>query len=219
MMEFEIIKTKDGFDTVINKTLNATYHSTFGSVQESSHVFIEAGLKWALNKFEGDLSVLEIGFGSGLNAILTLNEAENYKRNIFYHSIELFPLPKEIYLQLNLLQVNTDLFLRLHECSWNEEVQISSCLKLYKILNNATTYNLFHKFHCIYLDAFDPEINPELWSEELFLKLYESMHESACLVTYCAKGKLKRLLKEIGFKVETLKGAIGKREMIRAIKI
>lgn len=223
-MEFELILTEDGFHTVLNKSQGVMYHSKFGSVQESKHVFINAGLEYAVSKFTSPIKIFEIGFGTGLNAYLSCLYAIENKVQITFTSLEKYPLPTIILDKLNYSSIDTSIdssvFLRLHSSEWNEETRIHEYFSLTKLYIDASSMELTDSFHCIYMDAFAPDDDKEdLWSEELFSKLYHALEVNGCLVTFCAKGSLKRLLKKIGFMVETLPGPLYKREMIRAIKL
>jgi tRNA U34 5-methylaminomethyl-2-thiouridine-forming methyltransferase MnmC len=218
-MKIEIKITKDNSHTLFIPELNETYHSKHGAVQEANHVFIDAGLKYFSAK---QLSVLEVGFGTGLNTLLTYRYAENYKTDINYYSVELYPLKKELIAQLNYTSVikgvSQELFLSIHNSSWEEANKISTYFKLTKINKSILEdINLFG-MDLVYFDAFGPEVQPEMWSKEVFEQIYTMMKPNGVLVTYCAKGVVKRTLKEVGFMVENLPGPPGKREMTRAIK-
>jgi len=219
----EIITTADGSPSLFDKDLKASYHSKFGALQESKHIFIKHGLEFAFKKFNGNISIFETGFGTGLNAILSAIEASEHKQKIQYTSIEKFPLQKEIYdaLQFEKLfsiekQNAVDQILN---CSWNQWHKVSNHFEIKKVDADILNYTLDSKYHLIYFDAFSPEINPEIWQKNILEMVYQSMLPGAILVSFCAKGSFKRLLKEIGFIVETLPGPIGKREITRATKI
>lgn len=210
---FDILKTKDGSDTVFSKQFNATFHSIHGALHESRHVFIENGLRPALLKFK-EIELLEIGLGSALNLMLTLKEIRD--KPICYTAIEKFPLPADIYTKLNYAK-DSD-FLRLHQLPWNEQIEVKKGFILIKNNSDFLDFTPRTKFNLVYYDAFAPNTQDELWNKKIFEKLYDMMQVGGLLVTYCAKGELKRNLKEIGFMVETLAGPPGKREMTRAIK-
>lgn len=223
-MELEVLLTQDGFHTILNKSNGVTYHSKFGSVQESKHVYVNAGFEYIAAKFNYPINILEIGFGTGLNAYLTSIYSKNLNREVNYIAIEKYPLPLSIINQLNYssidANVDSSIFFRLHSSEWDEETLIHEYFSLKKIHSDASSFGLADSFHCIYMDAFAPDDDREdLWSEEIFSKLFNSLEINGCLVTFCAKGSLKRLLKKIGFMVETLPGPSNKREMIRAIKL
>jgi len=237
-MRQNFITTDDGSHTLFKPELNEHYHSTNGALQESKHVFIEAGLKMAfesksiINYDNHSINILEIGFGTGLNAYLTLLESEKNQKDLFYHAIELYPLPKEVYQRLNypaLLQQQysieskkaSDLFLQLHTSPWEKSVSITQKFNLLKQQFNfciPTQFNPNRSYDLIYFDAFAPEKQPVLWEEEIFRKIYTLCNRNAILVTYCAKGVVRRMLQNVGFQMERLPGPPGKREILRGRK-
>ncbi len=214
----EIVKTADGSDTLFVKELNEHYHSTFGAVQESKHIFIEAGLQ----KCElTSINLFEVGFGTGLNAYLTVLDSIKTNQTIKYITIEKYPLPSTIWTALNYTEIvpegNPLLFQMIHEAKWNEEVRITdhfSILKLSSDLMNID-YSKLPLFHLIYFDAFSPEKQPELWETSIFLQLAGHCEKRAKIVTYCAKGVVRRSLITAGFVPERIPGPPGKREMLR----
>lgn len=221
----QLIETEDGSHTIYLPLLNERYHSSHGAIQESKHVFIEAGLKSLLNgRVYAPLNILEIGFGTGLNALLTILETGQFGVNVNYTTIEAYPLSNDIVKQLNYAErLNIGKYNRffdeMHACEWNKTLALLerfSINKMHTALQEAvfdTTY------HLVYFDAFSPTVQPEMWTDDVFQKLYNIMQPESCLVTYCAKGEVKRTLKRVGFKVEALQGPPGKREMIRALKL
>lgn len=211
---FEILKTQDGSDTVFSKRFNATYHSLHGALNESKHVFIDKGLTPALNKSES-LSILEIGLGTCLNLYLTLMESTD--KHIHYTGIESFPLSPDIYTQLNYSSDKN--FIRLHELPWNQKIEWRSGFNIEKINCDFSNFHSPQKYNLVYFDAFAPNTQNELWKPEVLNKLYLLMSENGILVTFCAKGEFKRNLKSCGFKIESLPGPPGKREMTRAIRL
>lgn len=219
-MEIEIKLTKDNSQTLFVPELNETYHSRHGAIQESNHVFIDAGLGYFSTK---KISVLEIGFGTGLNALLSCLYAKSNKINIDYSSVELYPLKKEIIEQLNYTEIieeaSLEDFLKIHQCIWEEENKISNFFNLTKLNTSILNDLNLNGFDVVFFDAFGPEVQPDMWSKSIFQNMYTSLKENGILVTYCAKGSVKRTLREVGFKVENLPGPPGKREMTRAIKI
>ena len=222
MSSIKILLTEDGSHTLQNGALNETYHSTHGAIQESKHIFIEAGLK-EIAKSKNEISILEIGFGTGLNAYLTLLENDFLKKKIIYTTLEAFPVQMEIAVQLNypqlLLNKATDaLFDFFHSCNWNKIIAINSDFSFLKIKKKIEDFILTEKYDLIYFDAFSPQTQPELWTKEIFKKLFDTMNDKGILVTYSAKGEVKRNLKAAGFKVVGLIGPIGKREISRAVK-
>lgn len=226
-MKREIQITKDGSHTISIPQKHLTYHSVYGAVQESKHVFINAGLKYALSQFSIEKNnavyVFEMGFGTGLNALLTLQMSAKENRSIKYTSVELFPLQSDEIQPLNYVEQLRDEtlaqpFFLLHSCAWNEDVMITPLFTLHK-QNTSLLNTIFNnQFHLIYYDAFAPDAQPELWKAEVFEKLYHTLFSGGILVTYCCKGSVKRALQSVGFRVEKLPGPPGKREMIRAIK-
>jgi tRNA U34 5-methylaminomethyl-2-thiouridine-forming methyltransferase MnmC len=217
----EIIPTKDGSHTVWNTELNETYHSIYGAIQESLHVFIKHGLEFRIEQGLKDISVLEIGFGTGLNAWLSAKHTATSACNLTYTSLDSFPLDKSIWSKLNYAgnAVDQELFSRIHEAEWNQSVSIMAGFTLHKInqtLQEAILTAL--QFDIIYFDAFAPEKQPEMWELPIFEKIIGAMKPGAVFVTYCAKGQVKRDLKSAGMQVETLQGPPGKREMVRAVK-
>ncbi|MBS1935520.1 MAG: tRNA (5-methylaminomethyl-2-thiouridine)(34)-methyltransferase MnmD [Bacteroidetes bacterium] len=218
----EIILTEDGSHSVALTGTNVSFHSKFGAVNEAMHIFIEAGLRSPLTK-SSIVSVFEMGFGTGLNALLTLMEAEKNNTTIYYEAIEKFPLEKEIISSLNYcnqLQRN-DLqtsFEKLHDCNWSEEISINSKFIFRKINSGIEGFSSEKKFDVIYYDAFDPMYQPELWTQTVFGKLFHLLNKNGIFVTYSAKGNVRRALSDAGFAVEKLPGPKGKREITRAVK-
>lgn len=213
--------TEDGSATLFVPELNEHYHSVKGARTESQHIFIDMGLKASAAP---QPRVLEIGFGTGLNALLTLETAEKEKRHVHYTGLELYPLTWE---EVNALGYSDNpLFERLHTAPWEEDVEISPYFTLRKIKGDANTVinsSLCHPSFSpsvVYFDAFAPEKQPEMWNEQLFRSLYVTMNTSGILTTYCAKGAIRRLLQTVGFRVERLPGPPGgKREILRATKV
>jgi len=214
----EIVKTADGSDTLFVSELNEHYHSTFGAVQESKHIFIEAGLQ----KCElPSINLFEVGFGTGLNAYLTVLESINLNQTILYITIEKYPLPSKIWTSLNYGEIvpkgNPEFFTMIHEAKWNEAVKITDHFSILKLSSDLTDidYSKLPLFHLIYFDAFSPEKQPELWETSIFLQLASHCESGAKLVTYCAKGVVRRSLIEAGFTAERIPGPPGKREILR----
>jgi tRNA U34 5-methylaminomethyl-2-thiouridine-forming methyltransferase MnmC len=220
-MNLKIEITGDGSHTISVEELNEHYHSIHGAIRESQHIFIEAGLKYSI-KEKNKINILEIGFGTGLNALLTFLELS--KQNIFcdFISIEKFPLEENMYIELNypeILNIPKEIFLSLHNSAWNERVKISDNFFLRKICCDAINMNLSDNFFdVIYFDAFGPDKQPEIWSKNIFSTIFRSMKLEAVLVTYSTKGDVKRILKETGYKIEKLPGPKGKREILRGVK-
>jgi tRNA U34 5-methylaminomethyl-2-thiouridine-forming methyltransferase MnmC len=222
MSHLEIITTSDGSHSLLNKNLNETYHSHHGALQESVHVFINQGLKFLLSKSPASVNIFEVGFGTGLNALLTLQLALRDNISITYTSVEAFPLEKNVWEKLNYATAPEDAahFQALHEAPWNSQVQINSRFTLMKLLQTLQETTLAPSaYNLIYFDAFAPNKQPEMWELSVLRKIAESMTIGGVFVTYCAKGQLKRDLKTLGLQVETLEGPPGKKEMVRALKI
>ncbi len=218
----KIIETQDGSHSILSHQYGVSYHSKYGAITESKHVFIEAGLYPQIIQNER-AKVLEIGFGTGLNAFLTYLEAEKRKAAIYYEGIEAFPLSADQYEQLNypeLLDVPElkEKFLSLHRCSWGEPVQLSEHFSFQKRKMRTEDLEIQDAFDVIYFDAFAPSAQPELWEKEVLEKMFKALRKGGFLVTYCAKGVVKRRLKDIGFEVESLPGPPGKREMTRGAR-
>lgn len=228
-MKRTLITTADGSHSLYVKDLDEHYHSIHGAIQEALHVFIKSGLQYMHNKNYQEINILEIGFGTGLNALLTYLEAEKLNIKINYTGLEAFPLEDNLLKELNYAEWIANLFQhektnvkkifeQLHSSEWQKDVTISEHFKLNKINNTLQDLQLTRTFDLIYFDAFGPRVQPDMWEDELFSKIYSATTTNGCLVTYCAKGEVKRSLKRIGFKVETLPGPPRKREMVRGIK-
>lgn len=229
--------TADGTHTLFIPEMDEHYHSVNGAVQESRHVFIEAGwkrLEKGKKETNAEITVLEIGFGTGLNAFLTLLEAEREGRPVHYYSIELYPLEKTLVQALNYPAVADtgraadrlrptlsfqEQFQSLHAAAWNEPVRITPCFILHKIHGDSNRCELPEGIDLVYFDAFAPDKQPEMWNPEIFGKLFARMHAGGILTTYCAKGAVRRMMQEAGYSVERIPGPPGKREMLRAVKL
>lgn len=218
----DLVMTQDGSYTLYSKDHRVTYHSKYGAIQESNHVFVDSGLLPVLKK-QDKISILELGFGTGLNVLLTWKNIVDIDTvNVDYHSFDVYPLPEDL---LNAcvyedhLKIPTTISKNILTSDWDKLIEIDSRFTLTKhnkdILEETLPDNYFD---IVYFDAFSPESQPELWSISLFEKIHESMKNEAILVTYCAKGEVKRILKKIGFTLESLPGPPGKREMTRATK-
>jgi len=222
-MKTEIRQTKDGSATLYVPELNEHYHSINGALQESLHVFIRAGLDFKLEK-KDNVRLLEIGFGTGLNALLSLQQVWLHGVRVQYDTLEKYPLSPDLIADMHFEKfiLNPELldFLPfLHHAPWHEPVPVLPNFELRKIQADLTTYELPENYYdLIYFDAFAPEKQPELWTDEIFRQLYHSLQAGGVLVSYCAKGSFKRSLKAAGFTVESLPGPIGKREMTRGLK-
>lgn len=219
-MERSLRQTEDGSHTLYVEELDEVYHSTHGAIQESMHVFIKQGLQ-SLSKSK--LRILETGFGTGLNALLTWKFAEQSKLKIHYHGVEKYPLSKIEYSQLNfesfLEGIPHGLLNKMHEAAWDKPVQISDRFSLFKEKADFRTMNPVGNFDLVYFDAFAPDKQPELWSEEVFSTIRNRTEKGAVLVSYSSKGSVRRTLISCGFSVAKVPGPPGKREMIRALRI
>jgi len=217
-MKLKKVLTADGSFTLYDSNTGDFYHSTFGAVQESKHIYINTGF----NKIDKpELNILEIGLGTGLNAFLTLVETKNKNIQTIYHSIELFPIDLDLCLQLNFAKIineDPELFKLIHTTPWNKEIRINNNFVLKKIKSDLREMNIIKKYELIYFDAFCPDKQPEMWTYDIFINLYNSLHKKGILVTYSVKGIVKRLLKSVGFNIELLPGPPGKRHIIRATK-
>ena len=219
-MKREIIKTEDGSHTIYLPELDEHYHSKHGAIQEAMHVFIEMGWR---KQTKNPVRILEIGFGTGLNAFITLLQGQKDGRKVHYTSVEAFPVPEEEYKILNFTEeLNADgmedTFQSLHTSSWEKDVKINEEFTLHKQEKTFDKIDDIEKYDLIYFDAFGPRVQPELWSEDIFRRMFESLSPGGVLVTYCAKGSVRRTMQNQGFLVERLPGPPGKREMLRATK-
>ncbi len=222
-MEKKLIITQDGSHSIFVPALKEHYHSTFGAIQESGIVYIENGLKEILKSRNG-INIFEMGFGTGLNAYLTFLYIINQSVKISYTAIEAFPLEPVMIQELNYAhQVQNDpgssSFLKLHNAPWESAAEISESFQLLKQNISLLDFETTDKYDLIYFDAFAPDVQPELWTLEVFDKLYKMMNPDGILVTYCCKGVVKRNMKSAGFEIEKLPGPPGKREILRGRKI
>lgn len=212
--------TSDGSSTIHLPDWNENYHSTHGAIQEAEHVFIAKGLE-AVSLPE--ISILEIGFGTGLNCFITFLESQEKQKSINYIGVEAFPVNIEEVSKLNYVSElkavkQQSVFEQIHTSTWGEKHQLSTNFWLTKrkqFFKDITDINLYD---LVYFDAFGAEHQPELWTVEIFKKMYTSLKVNGILVTYSAKGSVRRAMLEVGFKVERLDGPPGKREMLRATK-
>lgn len=219
-MKREIIQTADGSTTIHIQGWDECYHSKHGAIQEAYHVFIKNGLSSFPNQ---KVSILEIGFGTGLNAFITYLESKNLNQNIEYVGVEAFPISATELEGMNYVhELNANdfknVFEKMHSVSWEEKQIISDNFSLSKRKQLFQEINDISKFDLIYFDAFGYRVQPELWSTEIFSKMYDALKSNGVLVTYAARGVVKRSMIEVGFTVEKLAGPPGKREMFRATK-
>ena len=216
----QILKTtSDNSHTVYSEKYSAFYHSTFGALQESQHIFIDYGLK---NIQKKNIKIFELGFGTGLNAILSLKYAVGNKINISYTSVELHPVELGLIKNLNypkLIGINEKSFIEMHRTPWGKCIEINDFFSLHKIQQDFIEYEFKDNFDIIFFDAFAPEVQEHLWTKEIFMKIYESLNSNGILMTYSAKGIVKQALRDAGFEVKRLKGPIGKRHIVKATKL
>lgn len=228
-MDIKVIKTEDGSHSLYRADLKETYHSFHGALQESIYVYIKQGLHEVVSSSNrSPISILEIGFGTGLNVLLTIAEAMTNKKLIEITTLEPFPLPSEIISQLNYSQqlslkykVDIDfehIFESIHNCPWEIPFQVINNVTFTKHRIQLQKFPVNAQFDLVYFDAFAPSKQPDLWEQHIFEHLFRLMENGALLVTYCAQGQFKRNLKDAGFDVETLKGPPGKMEMVRGRK-
>ncbi|MDY6801649.1 MAG: tRNA (5-methylaminomethyl-2-thiouridine)(34)-methyltransferase MnmD [Bacteroidota bacterium] len=219
-MNLKIIHTKDGSSTLYSPVFKEHYHSVYGAINESKHVFIDAGYNY-LNL--SSIKVFEIGFGTGLNALLTYLESAKKEGIVEYTGIELYPVTHNVIQKLNYTQIlskkTKEIFDQMHEVSWNKRIKISNHFYLTKIKADFNNYQFTRKYNLIFFDAFAPDKQPALWNHQNFIKIYEAMENQGVLTTYSSKGLVKRNIRNAGFQLERLPGPEGKRHMLRAIKL
>jgi tRNA U34 5-methylaminomethyl-2-thiouridine-forming methyltransferase MnmC len=212
--------TEDGSSTIYLSELDEPYHSIHGAVQESEHVFINHGFTQVKKT---PIRILEIGFGTGLNALLTIRESINLGTEIHYHTVEKYPLTSSEFLGLNyesfLEGIPEGILQKMHLAPWGKNVNLTAGFTIHKEQADFREMNPKGRFDLIYFDAFSPDKQPELWSEDVFLKIADLANPGAVLVTYSSKGVVQRTLKSCGFNVKKVPGPPGKWEMIRAIRI
>ena len=220
-MKRKIITTADGSKTIQIEDWNEQYHSVHGAIQEAYHVFIKHGLSLFHDQ---PLSILEIGFGTGLNALITLLESKKLGLDIVYKGIEAYPVIREELEQLDYIEAldaaDMELcFLNMHETSWGQSHPILPTFSLIKQQIDFREIVDVDQFDLIYFDAFGARVQPELWTEEVFAIMFRALKKDGVLVTYSAKGSVRRAMQAVGFVVERLPGPPGKREMLRALKV
>jgi len=219
-MKREIITTLDGSTTIHLPELKESYHSKYGAIQEAYHVFIKNGLSLFKSK---SVSILEIGFGTGLNAFITYLETQKINQNIDYVGVEAYPIILEEALQMNYVsELNatneTETFKKMHQCDWELKIHFSKKFSITKRKQFFQDISDENAFDLIYFDAFGYSVQPELWSLEIFKKMFLALKPNGVLVTYACRTSIKNAMKDAGFSVEKLPGAPGKREMLRAAK-
>lgn len=219
-MRREVVQTDDGSTTIYIPELNENYHSSHGALQEAEHVFIKHGITTV---DQPNIRVFELGFGTGLNALLSLKYAFEKGVSIQYVGLEAYPVKAELIASLNYVNLIGDGYLSnfelMHSSNWNEPIQISSEFELTKLEQKIENFDLnVEPFDLIYFDAFGHRAQPEMWDISVLLKMFDLLKKGGVMVTYAARGQFKRDLKQLGFIVESLPGPPGKREMTRAIK-
>ncbi|MDH7911215.1 tRNA (5-methylaminomethyl-2-thiouridine)(34)-methyltransferase MnmD [Winogradskyella sp. SYSU M77433] len=228
-MKRKIITTSDGSKTIQIEDWNEQYHSIHGAIQEANHVFLKHGLLYFSKSYRPEITsefnpinILEIGFGTGLNAFLTLIEAEKTNLKINYVGVEAYPVKKEEINQLNYIELiskeHDTFFEKMHAAPWEEEHFITSNFQLEKQKKFFKDIQAKDTFDIIYFDAFGARVQPELWTEAIFKIMFTALKKNGILVTYSAKGSVRRAMQAVGFTVERLPGPPGKREMLRGTK-
>lgn len=224
-MKREIITTADGSSTIFLPEWEEHYHSRHGAIQEAYHVFIKNGLEFYLECVSGpkSISILETGFGTGLNALITLLEGKKKKIDIEYLGIEAYPVSPDEVEKLNYSSLfkeeNAALYFnRLHHVNWEIRQEITPHFHLYKKQISFKEIDVENTIDIVFFDAFGPRVQPDLWTEEMFARMYKALKEGGVLVTYSAKGSVRRAMQAVGFTVQRLPGPPGKREMLRALK-
>ena len=238
-MQRKIITTADGSKTIQIEEWNEQYHSVHGAIQEANHVYIKQGLLFCFDRQKPSkermdtaetsanssrkLSILEIGFGTGLNAFLTLLQADEHQIDVRYTGVEAFPISPDEMAALNYteqLEVSEKnaIFKEMHTIAWENDTRLTPYFSLHKqqkLFKDITDTN---QFDLIYFDAFGARLQPELWTESIFQIMFDALKENGVLVTYAAKGSVRRAMQAVGFTIEKLAGPPGKREMLRARK-
>jgi tRNA U34 5-methylaminomethyl-2-thiouridine-forming methyltransferase MnmC len=219
----KIITTKDGSKTIHLPDWNESYHSQHGAYQEAMHVFIQSGLNQISEQIK-IIDILEVGFGTGLNALISLREAKLTKRKVNYEGLEAFPVTKEEwdameYTELESLKNYKEEYEQLFLAPWNSPQNINSTFSMLKTKATLQEFSPENEaYNLIYFDAFGPRVQPEMWTPPIFKKLYHALQKNGIFVTYCCKGQVRRDLIAAGFEVEKIPGPPGKREMLRARK-
>ncbi|MCB0820523.1 MAG: tRNA (5-methylaminomethyl-2-thiouridine)(34)-methyltransferase MnmD [Bacteroidetes bacterium] len=220
-MNLRVIETGDGSISLFDDKLKESYHSVYGAETESLHVFIKNGLEHLYESKPVVIKILEVGLGTGLNALLTLEWLRNHPgTQIIYTALEPFP-PSNSFLEIignSFPETRRSDFMRIHTSDWDTFVEIESGFVLRKLQISISAYRQDEQFNLVYYDAFGPPVQPEMWTESIFKNLTEMMETGGVWVSYCAKGEVRRILKNCGMKVERLAGPPKKREMLRATR-
>ncbi len=220
MSDNQLIITKDGSHSLFSQKHGVSYHSKYGAIQETQHVFINAGFQHKTPTTS--LSILGIGFGTGLNAFMTFLESKKQEINVNYIGVEAYPLSMETINEFNfseILKEEESAFQKMHELNWEKSHALNDHFQLTKMKMMIEDIDFKNQFDLIYFDAFGPGSQPELWEEPILQEMYDALRVDGVLTTYCAKGSVKRGLKKVGFTIEALPGPPGKREMTRATKM
>lgn len=219
-MYHTIVTTNDGSHTIHNKSLDEHYHSTNGAIQEAELVYIQNALNYTSKK---EITLFEVGFGTGLNAFLTAIYAFEQKRKIRYITIEKFPIQKELISELNYTSFFKDtyksFFSSIHSSNWGKEEVINEYFSLLKIEGDLLDFPKIPNFDVVYFDAFAPNKQDEMWSQQIFDYIFQNMNSNGIITTYCAKGDVRRMMQQAGFTMERIPGPPGKREMLRGSKL
>lgn len=222
-MTYSIFPTSDGSNTLYTSQFNASYHSVHGALEESKVVFIQLGLQYLAERGYQNIRLFEMGFGTGLNAALSFQYAGQHGLNLQYTGVEAFPVPTDTIHQANFSALFAppfdETFLELHRLSWNQDHLLEANSHFVKWQTRLEDFSSENKYDLIYFDAFAPECQPELWTEDVLQKMYNLLDGNGVLTTYCAKGIFKRTLKKVGFHLENHPGPGRKREITRAIKM
>ena len=221
-MKNEIFKTEDGSYSLKSEKFGVSYHSKYGAIQETQHVFINAALKPVMDK-KSELNLLDIGFGTGLNAFMSLLQARKQNKKVNYTGMEAFPISIETAMKLDYTEALEvpelkDAFLKMHSNSSDETIELDPLFSFEKRIQDFKELTDKEQYDVIFFDAFAPNAQPELWEVDLLSLMYNALKPGGIMTTYCAKGQVKRNLKAIGFEIEAIPGPPGKREMTRAIK-
>ena len=210
-----IIRTEDGSQSLFDEELNETYHSTKGAQSESEYVFLKMGLD-TIKKGKKNLTILEVGFGTGLNAWLTWKWANENGIPVHFYTLEPFPVSQVLVNQMDLSSDSQ--FQAVHQADWGGTTKLGDFFTIEKSMWKLEETEIIHEVECIFFDAFAPSKQPEVWSVENLQKCYKALKSKGILTTYCAQGQFKRNLAAVGFEVEVLPGALGKKEMVRGRK-
>jgi len=219
----KLIVTNDGSNSIFSEQFNCTYHSVHGAIQESQHIFISSGLDFYLKKSgKNTIKILEFGFGTGLNALLSMKYSVDKNIHIDYSTIEAFPVSEEIFSQLNFIAENdlnafSEEFIKIHK-TCEPVISLNRCFSFSKYISRFEDFSTEQQFDLIFYDAFGPDEQPHLWARPFLDNIPSLLLKNGILVTYCVKGSFKRALREIGFAVNKIPGPIGKREILRAEK-